>query len=144
MEGKGVTDWEAHDKVKQYDWQQIANEFCSSGHNRSPGQCKSHWLNVLRPGIDNGPWTRDDVLQLLEKEPQEPYWTNMERYFNGRTRQNIEKTCNKVLSKGICDVVMQAEKLCDGCCKCLAHVVLKEQMTGTEGVDPLQPEASTL
>jgi hypothetical protein len=58
---------------------------------RNARQCRERWRTVLRSGLLNGPWSReeDELLVKLYNE-HGPKWSFIAKSFNGRSDANVK------------------------------------------------------
>jgi hypothetical protein len=58
---------------------------------RNARQCRERWRTVLRSGLLNGPWSReeDELLVKLYNE-YGPKWSFIAKAFNGRSDSNVK------------------------------------------------------
>ncbi|OHT12606.1 hypothetical protein TRFO_03637 [Tritrichomonas foetus] len=78
------------------DWDSIAKKLGG----RTPKQCHDRYINYLREGLRNDPWTQqeDEVLIKLHKEIG-PKWSKMMRSLQGRSGNDIKNRWHKHLIK---------------------------------------------
>jgi hypothetical protein len=75
------------------DWPLIARHM---GGGRSTRQCRERWQNYLRPGIVNGPWTKEEEDLLVEKYAEiGPLWRNLQQFFPTRTDIDLKNHWQK-------------------------------------------------
>jgi hypothetical protein len=81
----------------RHNWEQIAQAL----PDRSPRQCRERYDNYLAKLVSILPWTRDDDERLLRiARDCGHHWTEMARYFPGRSPNNLKNRWHKALSKG--------------------------------------------
>lgn len=75
------------------DWKYIAS--CLPG--RTARQVRERFRNHLSPGLENGPWTReeDDLLRRLFKEYGSK-WSLISSYFKSRSDTNVKNRWNSI------------------------------------------------
>jgi hypothetical protein len=63
------------------------------GGGRTTRQCRERWQNYLRPGIQNGPWTKAEEDLLVQKHAElGPVWRTIQQFFPNRTDIDL-KNC---------------------------------------------------
>lgn len=68
--------------------------------NRTPKQCRDHYLNYIMPCKNSSPWSaEEDQLLLIKYQELGPKWTRMAQFFNGRSPNSIKNRWNYYLSK---------------------------------------------
>ncbi|EAX86725.1 Myb-like DNA-binding domain containing protein [Trichomonas vaginalis G3] len=75
------------------DWKYIASHLPG----RTPRQVRERFRNHLSPGLENGPWTReeDDLLRKLFKEYGSK-WSLISSYFKSRSDTNVKNRWNSI------------------------------------------------
>lgn len=54
-------------------------------------QCRDRFRNYLMPNLNNGPWTRQEDILLIEKFHEiGPHWSKIASYFPDRSSNNIK------------------------------------------------------
>lgn len=76
--------------VQEYstkDWKTIAEHM----YPRTARQCRERWTNYVNPNLSKDPWSKDEDLLLIEKHNEfGNRWKLIERYFPGRSKNNIK------------------------------------------------------
>lgn len=58
---------------------------------RTTRQCRERWVNYLSPDIRNDPWTEEEDNLLLTKINEiGRCWSNIGRFFNGRSENDVK------------------------------------------------------
>ena len=69
---------------------------------RTPRQCKDRWLNYLSPSFNRNPWSTEEDELLIEKVQQlGKKWTEIERFFSGRSNNQIKNRWHFYIQKDI-------------------------------------------
>ena len=72
---------------------------------RTGRQCRDRFQNYLSPKLTNGPWSKDDDLQLLRKVKEfGSSWSKIIQFFPGRSTNNVKNRYNIHLAKYNLDV----------------------------------------
>ena len=75
------------EKYGQNSWTDIAEKIPG----RSSRQCKERYLTYLCPTVNHSPWTEDEDVLLLQKvHEMGKRWSDMSKFFNGRTANAIK------------------------------------------------------
>jgi hypothetical protein len=75
------------------DWALVARHM---GGGRTTRQCRERWQNYLRPGIVNGPWTKEEEdLLVLKYSEIGPLWQTIQQFFPTRTDIDIKNRWQK-------------------------------------------------
>lgn len=68
-------------------WDHVASLMCG----RTTRQCRERWVNYLSPDIRNDPWTEDEDELLLSKINEiGRCWSNIGKFFNGRSENDVK------------------------------------------------------
>lgn len=98
------------DLVKQIgeDWDVIAKKLPG----RTPKQIHDRYINYLRQGLQNGPWTNeeDEILMKMYKMIG-PKWSKMMKHLPGRSGNNIKNRWHKHIMKKYFGIGKQKMKL---------------------------------
>jgi len=72
------------------EWTKIADELnTASGMNRTPRQCREHWMNKVDPSISHEKFNRDEDLLILRVYLEiGSRWHDLAKLFN----QELKKT----------------------------------------------------
>lgn len=91
------------------DWEAIAKKL--SG--RTPKQVHDRYINYLRQGLTNEPWTKseDEILMNLYKMIG-PKWSKMMPSLPGRSGNNIKNRWHKHLMKNYFEIERKKNELC--------------------------------
>jgi hypothetical protein len=82
--------------VGRRNWDQIARLI----PDRTPRQCRERYENYLADVVSTSPWTTNDDQRLLQMVNNCGHqWTEMAKYFPGRSPNNLKNRWHKVLSK---------------------------------------------
>lgn len=69
------------------DWKTIAEHMFP----RTARQCRERWTNYVNPMLSKDPWSKEEDLLLIEKHNEfGNRWKLIERYFPGRSKNNIK------------------------------------------------------
>lgn len=69
------------------DWKTIAEHMFP----RTARQCRERWTNYVNPTLSKDPWSKEEDLLLIEKHNEfGNRWKLIERYFPGRSKNNIK------------------------------------------------------
>lgn len=67
---------------------------------RTARQCRDRFQNYLSPDLINGPWTQEEDQLLIQKVNEfGPYWSKINKFFVGRSPNNIKNRYNTHLIK---------------------------------------------
>lgn len=67
---------------------------------RTARQCRDRFQNYLSPDLTNGPWSHEEDLLLLEKvDEYGSCWSKINKFFVGRSPNNIKNRYNTHLAK---------------------------------------------
>jgi hypothetical protein len=67
---------------------------------RTARQCRERFHNYLSPALTNGPWSREEELQLEVKFRElGPRWAEIARFFDGRSDVNVKNHYTAMTSR---------------------------------------------
>lgn len=70
------------------DWKAIAEHMPP----RTARQCRERWTNYVNPVLSREPWTQEEDLLLIQKHAEVGNrWKIIEKYFPGRSKNNIKQ-----------------------------------------------------
>ena len=68
-------------------WKTIAKKMPG----KTARQCRDRYMNYLRDGISNKPWTEEEDLHLLQRVNEfGTHWSKISRFFVGRSANNLK------------------------------------------------------
>jgi hypothetical protein len=111
MKFTAADDEQLRELVEQFgdsDWLLISDQM----NGRNARQCRERWINYLAPSLNNGPWTPEEDMLLLQKYRELGCkWVHIAKFFPQRTDAMVKNRFNRIQRRDAKD--QELRRLCD-------------------------------